>query len=277
MSKNLYRAALAACLLAAWTGQAQAGIVKCKDSSGQITYTDNRCPPGTHPVDMPETASSETAASIKPDQHVRPLSPRASELKKKKDSCSWRRKVGTCSEYQELERFCTNRANWDASDCVALREIHASLAGDLDRAIARYDEADRKKCSEERDQEACESVACPASLMTEGTDSQVRACSRFKKLPSTSTWAQVREKFEGDDKRWVGDYYCLGRMVEMPNSIGQTAMMRPMVRLREKRKAGEPQPLYRVTSIHDETFATREEAIAAGCAAEAKKMRSAIR
>ena len=160
---------------------------------------------------------------------------------------------------------------------MTLREIYASVAGDVDRAIAKYDEADRKKCSEEHDQKACESVACPLSLMMEGTDSQVRACSRFKKLPSTSTWAQVREKFEGGGKTWVGDYYCLGRMVEVPDSVGQTAMMRPMVRLREKRKAGDPQPRYRVTSIHDETFATREDAIVAGCAAEAKKMRSAIR
>ena len=154
MDKSAFHGALAALLCLSLSGLAQAQIVKCKDASGQITYTSNECPPGTHPLDLPDGVSGDAGSSFHPDRNSKPLSPRAAELKKNLDSCKFRGSEAACSEYREVEKFCADRSHWQSADCVALREVTADFLSRMDKGAEKFRVDDRKKCSEDQDKKA---------------------------------------------------------------------------------------------------------------------------
>jgi hypothetical protein len=271
--QRMFQRALCAGLLLSGADEAAAEILKCKAASGQITYTQGSCPPGTAPLELPEGVSNDPGSSFKRNSgSSRPLSPRAAQLKKQFEACGFGSDA-KCAEFTELSKFCTQRANWETADCAAVREVNADFVGSLDRLGDRLNERERQKCREDNDKKACDGLACPLSMMMEGSDSQVRACSRHRGLPSTSTWAQISERTYDYNGMWTGEYLCL-KFVETRNPIGQAISLRPSVQVKDEMKGGERLPGYSVSSIRRETFPTKEAAVAAGCKAQSEKFRN---
>jgi len=269
--RRMVQRALCASLLLLGAHEADAEILKCKAASGQITYTQGSCPPGTSPLELPEGVSPDTGSSFKPGS-PRPLSPRAAVLKKKFESCGFG-SSSECAEYNQLGEFCSKSANWETADCAALREVNSDFVDSMDRLGNRLNEGERSKCYEDNDKKACDRLMCPITLMMEGSDSQVRACSRHRGFPSTSTWAQWSERIYDYNGMWTGEYLCL-KFVETRNPIGQHISMRPTVVVKDEMKGGARVPGYSVSSISRETFQTKEAAVVAGCKAQAEKIRN---
>jgi hypothetical protein len=266
--------ALCVSLLLAGADEAAAEILKCKAPSGQITYTQGSCPAGTTPLELPESVSSDTGSSFRRNSgSSRPLSPRAAALKKQFEACGFGSRGGQCAEFTELSKFCTDRAHWETADCAAVREVNADFVSQMGNVSDRFDERERRKCREDNDKQACDRLACPVSMMMEGSDSQVRACSRSRGFPSTNTWAQISERVYDYNGMWTGEYLCL-KFVETRNPIGQSISLRPTVRVSDEMKGGERLPGYSASGVRRETFATKEAAVVAGCKAQSEKIQN---
>jgi hypothetical protein len=189
------------------------------------------------------------------------LSPRAEAIRKKFETCGLSTE-GACREYSELVKLCLDRSNWSAPDCIAVREANTVMMRELQAKVRKYDQRDREKCRAGNDPDACERVTCPATLLVEGGDAEVRACSKYRNLPSASTWAQFEQRTTREG-RWSGNFICL-RMVETRNLIGEPIAMRPSVIVREATTRANA---YEVSSIRGQTFLSREAAATAGCEA----------
>jgi hypothetical protein len=258
---------LCAGVLLLGAGDAAAQILKCKEASGQVVYTQNSCPPGTQPLDLPEGVTSDPGSSFSPGSNpTRPLSPRGQQLQKKFQACMSSTSAD-CQEFQQLGQFCMQRANWDTADCAAMREVNSNFVNEMDRIGNNFKQRARENCSRDGDKKACDQVKCPLDmLMMEGTDAQVRACSKYRSLPSTATWAQVGES-KPDLGAWEGEYVCL-RLVHTQNPLGQNIAIRPFVNVNAVMDGGQLQGYKVRTKPRIKTlFATREEAVVAGCEA----------
>jgi hypothetical protein len=112
------------------------------------------------------------------------------------------------------------------------------------------------------DQQACERLRCEdgAILAMDGSDEEIRDCSRQLSLPSTTSWAQVKQQVivneaRGNQRQWTGDYICLGR--------GQ---MRPFLKVSQAMRDGAPVPGFQL-GTSSTIFPTKVAAVEAGCAA----------
>jgi hypothetical protein len=234
-----------------------AQILKCKDSAGQVTYTQATCPPGTRPLDSPDSVGSDTTSnsSNRPVGPRRTLSPRAAELRKKADACR-ESFGGECQEFKALEERCLNESNRGTADCAAMREVSDSTANDFWDAV---EQAGKTPPEQEK---------CSAMLAFEGSDADVRACSSSRSFPSTVHWAQVRQHTNdlGSYRQWTGDYICL-RFIAIPNAEGGSTRVRPYLTVRDAMRAGAKIPGFELAQLPHQVFPTKVAAVEAGCAA----------
>jgi hypothetical protein len=121
---------------------------------------------------------------------------------------------------------------------------------------------DTAKCKN-GDKQACARLRCEdgAILATDGSDEEIRDCSRQLSLPSTSSWAQVKQQVivheaRGKVRQWTGDYICLGR-----------SQMRPFLRVSQAMRDGAPVPGFQLDSTST-IFPTKVAAVEAGCASK---------
>jgi hypothetical protein len=112
------------------------------------------------------------------------------------------------------------------------------------------------------------SETCRPTLAADGSDADVRACSKERSLPSTVVWAQVSNRFYdfGGQRRWTGDYICL-KFVEKLPATGQRVRMRPYLTVSSAARDGVMAPGFEVSTIPNKTFPTKVAAVEAACAA----------
>jgi uncharacterized protein DUF4124 len=125
-----------------------------------------------------------------------------------------------------------------------------------------HDNPDTAKCKG-GDKQACSRLRCEngAILAVDGSDEEIRDCSRQLSLPSTSSWAQVKQQFivheaQGNLRQWTGDYICLGRNA-----------MRPFLTVSQAMRGGAPVPGFQLGNTPT-IFPTKVAAVEAGCAAK---------
>ncbi len=126
--------------------------------------------------------------------------------------------------------------------------------------LADHANPDTAKCKN-GDKQACSRLRCEdgALLAGDGSDEEIRECSRQLSLPSTSSWAQVRQQVivhaaRGNLRQWAGDYICLGR-----------PQMRSLVRVSQAMRDGAPVPGFQLDTSAT-IFPTKVAAVEAGCA-----------
>jgi hypothetical protein len=119
---------------------------------------------------------------------------------------------------------------------------------------------DTAKCKD-GDKQACARLRCEdgAILAKDGSDEEIRDCSRQRSLPSTTSWAQVKQQVivnqaRGNLRQWTGDYICLGR-----------PQMRPFLRVSQAMHDGAPVPGFQLGTA-PKVFPTKVAAVEAGCA-----------
>lgn len=169
---------------------AEAQVTRCKSASGDVTYTQGSCPPGTQPVD------AATSAPGKGEKSPAKASPPP-----------------------------------DPATCGA-------IGGDL--AI-------------------------------HGSDEEIRACSSELSLPSTSSWAQVRQHIkvladQNNVRQWTGDYICL-KAPQTPSAPGERPRRR-MFTVSQAMREGRIVPGFELAK-NSQIYATKVAAVEAGCAATA--------
>src|SRR5688572_5478455 len=162
-------------------------IVKCRAESGQLVYTEEKCPPGTQPLDLDKSlpASVRTApAQVSAAASEPVLSPRAQELKPFIFACAYSANT-ECNEFRQMYRPCMDKRNRDAADCKALVEL-LPLA---ERArMRKIMQEQRQRCREQGSMDQCKRAACPMLSDHEAEDEQLYACSHAWGLPSTRLW-----------------------------------------------------------------------------------------
>jgi hypothetical protein len=117
---------------------------------------------------------------------------------------------------------------------------------------------------------ASQSETCRPTLAADGSDADVRACSKERSLSNTPFWAQVSNRFYdfGGQRRWTGDYICL-KFVEKQLATGQRVRMRPYLTVSSAARDGAMAPGFEVNTIPNKTFPTKVAAVEAACAAAA--------
>jgi len=242
-----------------------AEVIKCKDSAGQVTYTQGSCPPGSRPLEASgDKASGAAAVSGQPGK----LSPRADALRKKHESCS-KGNTPECQEYRALFESCRGEASVTRVDCVAMREYEAAQVRELDRNAAGYASSDAGRC-DAGDQQACDRLKClePLALSIVENDAVIRDCSRELSLPSTSSWAQVKQNItvhNANSRQWSGDYICLF-FVQPAGAAGGDARVRPYIKVKQPVRDGAILPGFEASGL-DTIFPTKVAAVEAACAA----------
>jgi hypothetical protein len=115
-----------------------------------------------------------------------------------------------------------------------------------------------------------QSETCPPTLAADGSDADVRACSKERSLSSTAVWAQVSNRFYdfGGQRRWTGDYICL-KFVDKQLATGQRVRMRPYLTVSSAARDGAMTPGFEVNTIPNKIFPTKVAAVEAACAAAA--------
>jgi hypothetical protein len=246
---------LTACLLLFTATGVRAEILKCKDAAGNVTYTQGYCPPGTRPAELPEGVAQDIDASSSSSGADRRLSPRAAALRSRFAACIDSPHNG-CAEYQRLFLWCTEESNLKTPDCVALRELNFAVAEERGREA-------------EREQSAAniEAQNCSPNMLFEGSNASVRACSKFRSLPSTARWAQVKDypNRTGPGPKWTGEYVCL-RFIALPDASGGTLRARPILTIQRELTTSTAGESYRVENLRNKmTFPTKEAAVEYGC------------
>ena len=112
------------------------------------------------------------------------------------------------------------------------------------------------------------SDVCRPSLAADGSDADMRACSKERALSSTPVWAQVSNRFYdfGGGRRWTGDYICL-KFVDKHLVSGQRVRMRPYLTVSSAARDGAMAPGFEVNTIPGKIFPTKVAAVEAACAA----------
>jgi hypothetical protein len=115
---------------------------------------------------------------------------------------------------------------------------------------------------------ASQSEVCRPTLAADGSDADVRACSKERSLSSTPTWAQVSNRFYdfGGQRRWTGDYICL-KFVDKNLATGERVRMRPYLTVSSAARDGAMAPGFEVNTIPNSVFPTKVAAVEAACAA----------
>ena len=255
-------------LLLIFAADASAEIFKCKDANGQIVYTQNACPPGAEPQELPVGIPRDTGSSFQAGEPPeRRLSLKAQALKEKFDACRTPSSA-ECQEFAQLSYFCKRRTNWGMPECEVMNEFNAAVSNKSGRLYGRSNDWDRERCRETGDQRACESAKCPNSMMLDGTDAEVRACSRFRSLPNTEAWAQISGGVERNARAWQGEYLCLDEK-HTQSPLGETTAMRPVIKIQDVRKVETQAPTYKIIGKPelDRYFSSREAAVEAACLA----------
>jgi hypothetical protein len=238
-------------LLLAASG-AHAEIVKCRNSGGQITYTQNSCPAGTSPVDLPDGVASDPVGSFAKESSEPELSPRARAMELDPP------------QMERARQFCADGTQANHPDCAALREI----GNQTQSFIESLDRRQRKAAGEEcraGDQQACEMLYCPPDLGLNSTSDRVRACARWRKLPVTRDWAQVRQ--QGQGRTFEADFLCFTQAT-IQNAYAMSARFFQNVEVRPHTIEGERIQSYRHSAGRG-SFPTVADAATAGCAARA--------
>jgi hypothetical protein len=270
MTKTMPACAIACALLGLLyaTSSSAAEVVKCKSSSGQITYTQSACPPGTSPLDLPDTVPADTGSSSFTRSSPRTLSPRGAEMKRLSDSCI-RPRSAECGQFQEMQRFCARQENWPTADCKALREANQQELEHLTELGNSFRERDEQRCRE-GDEKACR-AACSIGMDT--PPERIKTCARRLNHEVGRTWAQQG----GGGKSYVGriegeslSIVCFA-MVEFRNPVGMMVSMHPFTSVTRYQPPGSAAMGYR---LDQREFSTLDEAAVAGCEQSAAKIRA---
>jgi hypothetical protein len=146
----------------------------------------------------------------------------------------------------------------DASESVSGDTKPSASTAPLDENHANPDTA---KCKN-GDKQACAHLRCEdgAILAMDGSDEEIRDCSRQLSLPSTASWAQVKQQVivhqaNANPRLWTGDYICLG-----------SPRARPFLRVSQAMRDGAPAPGFQLRNAPT-IFPTKVAAVEAGCAA----------
>lgn len=251
---------IAVCAVAGFLGSqaADAQIVKCKSSSGQVTYTQGRCPDGTAPLDLPAGVAADAVGTSLRGSKPAELTGRAAELDGLSDRCPG--SSAECRQYEAVERLCSAQANWQTGDCVALRRQKQHTLDSLGNLADTYKQATRVQC-QRGNKKACIKDACPSELYTDATEARVRNCSRVLGYPSGDNWAQYdRQTGPGGE---LYQFFCL-TAVTTRTEIGSEVTMRATVQVTRHIDSNR----YSASELRDREFDTVDQAASAGCEAK---------
>jgi hypothetical protein len=255
-------------VLALWlvaSGAAHPQIVKCRNAAGQTTYTEQKCPADTSPVDLPGDLPSKplgnySADTAQPDDTRLPaLSPRAVALEPEVMECHRSASTPRCNGYQQLMRLCSDSAQWSSPDCRALREL-------IPRASAARDGewlAEMKPRCDAGSKSACYQLLCPRNMREEQGTARILECSRRQNLRRAAAWAQVREETDAEGN-WRGDFVCLASHSSR-SSVGLLSVRRAEVRVQFEYDGQRRTGRYASREIPQKSFATIESAADAAC------------
>ncbi len=199
MTRTIIGYSLIGALIAlAYAGPSAAQIVKCKSTSGQITYTQNTCPTGTAPLELSENIAAESGRTPSRSSPLGQLSARATALKQSSDACI-RPSSAACAEYLKMQGFCGNREN------CGIRAIARRFAKSWRTSLRQPGKSVRR--SVKRDEDRCGAgdqgrvarAACNPSMLFDGTAEDLKKCARSRNFATGRTWAQ----FESGGKSYV--------------------------------------------------------------------------
>lgn len=237
-------------------GEARAAIQKCKSASGEVTYTQHDCPPGTTPVALPDSVPDNTRSSFRSSTANSRYSSRA----------PWLEKL-SMRELQMLHRECALDRLRRLTLCAPINEAWSERTALLDRRAAELREERNAQCAA-GDQAACENFTCsqvkPSALtrpymIYAGTDAEVRECSRDRRFPSSPQWAQLSETAE------AGVFVCLPRL-DLRNEHGELMAFRAVLMVGPQRSpSGKLGVGFTTPVLKGEVFPSMSEALNAGC------------
>lgn len=176
-----------------------------------------------------------------------------------------------CPEYDKTFKFCSNRENWTAGDCKALRELTEATLYLIDQQTAEYQQPREQQCRD-GDQSQCVWVACNISLTA--PVEQIKKCAQLKNLAMGETWAvtsYARTNLIGPGFGRVLNIVCFP-LVQFRNPIGLQLAWHAMTQVSEHSPQDSEAKDY---FVQNSRFATLDEAAVAACAARAADMQSA--
>lgn len=190
---------------------------------------------------------------------VKPVSPRALEIRKMKSR-----------ERDAVDARCRVRANWQTPDCMARREAEEAKIAENNIEEMKNLEYRRGLCAD-GNKEVCKQLACPGdgAMMMGGSAEVAKTCSRFRKLPFSAQWAQIGES--RDERRHEFFYLCL-EPLRFLDPYGVTAAVLPEMKVTWKVTADSKAKRYEAQGIENQTFATKEAAVTAGCPVSRRKL-----
>lgn len=249
-----------ACVCAVIAPSAYSQIVKCRAESGQLVYTEEKCPAGTQPLDLDKTLPSSARAS--PTQASRTaaepvLTPRAQELKALVFACVHSGNTG-CNEYQQLYRSCTDRNNRGTQDCKALVQLLPLAKQEGFERILR----DHRASCRQQDSDDCRRSTCTVLPAQEPDDDQLHACAKAWGFPSTKSWALISET-KDEAGNWTGIYVCFPKH-RFLGSVGEPTWQRGQIVVEAQMSGGRPTGSF--IGMGWDLQASREAAAEAGCA-----------
>jgi hypothetical protein len=237
---------------------AGAGVVKCKDGKGAITYTQNACPAGTSPVDLDQSFSP---AETPPSNPARPISSTAMALKGRMELCMSKPTEEACGGLENAAQVCRRREEWTNPTCIAMKEAAEAISDQLTRRDENSRSLLRGSC-ERGARHACVSAACGGNTLNDGSDAEVRYCAETRRLPNSSQWVQLET--HGATSHSTLTYLCMKRLSRV-NSLGITIRYRPRVTIIGKVPTGGISSRYHTILLPTESFATAAEAAVAAC------------
>ena len=243
---------------------AQSGIVKCKSADGGITYTENTCPPGTAPADLPDGVSANSGSSLgnapKPVDSVQAaghLQAIRECLRSESDNSY------ACQSVNNAVVHCAKPEARATENCAALRQAAAAARAEENLADPESKKRLRQICSEDGGA-ACTVLECPFNTFVEGTDEQIRACSARLQLASSSTWVQLDKSHNGS--YGSTKYICLKKFTRI-NSIGELRPYRQHITVVSMVPKQGMRAQHTPSNLPGEVFADKNAAATAGCAA----------
>ena len=256
--------ALCFALLAVIVTPAESAVVKCKSADGSTTYTENTCPPGTKPADLPEGISSYGGSSLNSTPQT-VSSPQAAAYQQAIEDClkSDNDTSFACQNLESMTRACKTPEAHATENCAALRQAAAAARAHMNLADPQSKKYLRQICGEDGGL-ACMVIECPFNIFVEGTDEQVRACSARLQLPTSSSWVQWDKNHNGS--YGTTRYICLKKFSRM-NSIGEIRPYRQEITVVSMVPKQGMRAEHAASTLPNEVFADRNEAATAGCAA----------
>jgi hypothetical protein len=241
-----------------------AGVVKCKGADGTVTYTQNACPAGTKPMDIPPAYAPEAAT---PNTAKGRLSTQGMYFQTQIERCLASSGDEACRMLDATAEICRNKAEWRNPNCLAFKEAAEATRDQIEMTDDRSMRALRAGCSVGHEP-ACVEVACPPNVFQRGQEVDVRACAHRRKFPSSSKWVQLSEQRSKDFSSY--SFLCMQRL-DGVNSFGVERQYRPTISVVGKTMPGDISTTYRAGNLPDESFSTAGEAAVAGCKAQIEK------